>query len=254
MVRVNHPPGGKMKLNDEAEPDSRTVRVLKPPGGGSSIVFDEDENMKPIKSKPQPQQQQPQPKEEAPQAEIVEKQAPPPPQEASDAKPETNGMNSHDSVKEDAAASRDSFPSPAPATNGQHSPAPNGSPAVNGSSAVNGSVSSGSTSSMSPFPGGTPKHLNTQTRIFGEDQHNVPTPRRRLRDHERSNIFADEGATNGTHRPDSSSSSTSSSCPSSGTPEARTPEQAPQPQPPQQQQQQQHRQRVPPGGFSTRLW
>ncbi|XP_063884617.1 uncharacterized protein LOC135113225 isoform X4 [Scylla paramamosain] len=64
--RVNHPPGGKMKLNDEAEPDSRTVRVLKPPGGGSSIVFDEDENMKPIKSKPQPQQQQPQPKEEAP--------------------------------------------------------------------------------------------------------------------------------------------------------------------------------------------
>ncbi|KAK8405603.1 hypothetical protein O3P69_001843 [Scylla paramamosain] len=244
--------------------------------------------MKPIKSKPQPQQQQPQPKEEAPQAEIVEKQAPPPPQEASDAKPETNGMNSHDSVKEDAAASRDSFPSPAPATNGQHSPAPNGSPAVNGSSAVNGSVSSGSTSSMSPFPGGTPKHLNTQTRIFGEDQHNVPTPRRRLRDHERSNIFADEGATNGTHRPvfrqprmrrdpvtgvgvqcwdlhaprcapskwkaDSSSSSTSSSCPSSGTPEARTPEQAPQPQPPQQQQQQQHRQRVPPGGFSTRLW
>ncbi|XP_063884692.1 uncharacterized protein LOC135113225 isoform X7 [Scylla paramamosain] len=70
----------------------------------------------------------------------------------------------------------------------------------------------------------------------------------------RSNIFADEGATNGTHRPDSSSSSTSSSCPSSGTPEARTPEQAPQPQPPQQQQQQQHRQRVPPGGFSTRLW
>ncbi|MPC40266.1 hypothetical protein E2C01_033821 [Portunus trituberculatus] len=207
MVRVNHPPGGKMKLNAEAEPDSRTVRqvvvprVLKPPGGGSSIVFDEEEN-KPIKSKPQPQQQPP--KEDTPQAETVEKQAPPPPQESGDAKPETNGMNSHDSVKEDAAASRDSFPSfpsPAPATNGQHSPAPNGSPAVNGSSAINGSVSSGSTSSMSPFPGGTPKHLNTQTRIFGED-HNVLTPRRRLRDHERSNIFADEGAANGTHRPE----------------------------------------------------
>lgn len=174
-------------------------RVLKPPGGGSSIVFDEDEN-KPIKSKPQPQQQQQQAKEDAPQAEIEKQAPPPPPQEAGNAKPETNGMNSHDSVKEDAAASRDGFPSPTPATNGQHSPAPNGSPAVNGSSALNGSVSSGSTSSMSPFPGGTPKHLNTQTRIFGED-HNVLTPRRRLRDHERSNIFADEGATNGTHRP-----------------------------------------------------
>lgn len=247
MVRVNHPPGGKMKLHAEVGPDSRTVRVLKPPGGGSSIVFDEDENMKPVKSKPQPQQPvpqpEPQPKEEAPPAEKQQEQPPQPQQEAGEPKPETNGMNNVDCVKENAAAT-DSFPTPG--TNGQQSPALNGPPVVNGSSATNGSVSSGSTSSMSSHPSGTPKHFNTQTRIFGEEQ-NVVTPRRRLRDHERSNIFAAEDAsTNGTHRPadsksssGSSSSSSISSRPSNGTPEARTPDQ---------------RQRVPPGGFSTRLW
>lgn len=174
-------------------------RVLKPPGGGSSIVFDEEESMKPVKSRPQQEQQSPKPQaspEPAKEAPPAEKQP-----EQPFPKPESNGMSTPDCSKENAASTRDSNTSPAATTNGQRSPALNGPPAVNGSSSTNGSLSSGSSSSMSMHSSGTPKHLNTQTRIFGEEQ-GAPTPRRRLRDHERSNIFSsDDASSNGTHRP-----------------------------------------------------
>lgn len=220
-------------------------RVLKPPGGGSSIVFEEDESTKPVKSRPQQQEQQSPPPQASPEPPMEPpKEAPPAEKQPEQPfpKPEINGMSTPDCIKEDAASTTVSNPTPAAATtNGERSPALNGPSAVNGSSTTNGCMSSGTSSSMSMHSGGTPKHLNTQTRIFGAEQGGL-TPRRRLRDHERSNIFAgDDAASNGTHRPADLNGSPRNS---ESTPEPKTPESV----------QQAPRQRVPPGGFSTKLW
>ncbi|XP_050716211.1 uncharacterized protein LOC126998506 isoform X3 [Eriocheir sinensis] len=253
-------------------------RVLKPPGGGSSIVFEEDESTKPVKSRPQQQEQQSPPPQASPEPPMEPpKEAPPAEKQPEQPfpKPEINGMSTPDCIKEDAASTTVSNPTPAAATtNGERSPALNGPSAVNGSSTTNGCMSSGTSSSMSMHSGGTPKHLNTQTRIFGAEQGGL-TPRRRLRDHERSNIFAgDDAASNGTHRPvfrrprnrrdpvtgvgvlcwdlhaprcaPSKWKADLNGSPrnSESTPEPKTPESV----------QQAPRQRVPPGGFSTKLW
>lgn len=180
--------------------------MLKPPGGGSSIVFEEDDSMKPVKSRPQQQEQPSPPPQASPEPPMeAPKEVPPPVEKQPEQpfpKPESNGMSTPDCSKEDAASTTVSNPTPSATVNGERSPALNGPPAVNGSSTTNGSLSSGTSSSMSMHSGGTPKHLNTQTRIFGAEQ-GALTPRRRLRDHERSNIFAgdDTPASNGTHRP-----------------------------------------------------
>ncbi|XP_037788980.1 microtubule-associated protein Jupiter-like isoform X2 [Penaeus monodon] len=201
-------------------------RVLKPPGGGSSISFgeDSDDYMKP-KAKTTPAEEFP--KEEP-------EQAP---------KLETNGMDTPE--KDGAAATKESNPS----------------------TATNGSLTSGSSTPTS--------RVDTQSRLFGEEPPKEAQCRR-VRDHQRSNIFGAEvntnpnGTPNGSpravfsrtwtrrdpvtgvgvlywdiHAPRYAPSKRKAGNPvSSETPETKTTEQ-PQPQ---------QKQRIPPGGFSTKLW
>lgn len=121
-------------------------------------------------------------------------------------------------------------------TNGMDTPQKDNVAATkeNLSTTTNGSVNSGSS---------TPTHskVDTQSRLFGEQQ-----PRealgRKVRDHQRSNIFGTEedvranGTSNGSPR--------AAGNPVPDTPESKTPDQ----------QQPQQKQRIPPGGFSTKLW
>ncbi|XP_053655043.1 microtubule-associated protein Jupiter isoform X4 [Cherax quadricarinatus] len=252
--RVNHPPGGETQLNNEVGPENLTVRVLKPPGGGSSISFGEDEDARP-RPKTLPQQQAPQ--ENSPKA-------------------DTNGTASPQ-CENDAAATKEN--NPLAATNG---------------SATNGSPSVGSNSGRSSNCATTPtsaKKLDTQSRLFGDDPGNDTTPSRKVRDHQRSNIFSDEpvtkpsGSANGPravacnkigllalqcmpsvfcrtwtrrdpvtgvgvlcwdiHAPRCAPNKRKAINPAArDSQETKTPEQP----------QQKQRQRVPPGGFSTQLW
>ncbi|XP_037788982.1 microtubule-associated protein Jupiter-like isoform X4 [Penaeus monodon] len=168
-------------------------RVLKPPGGGSSISFgeDSDDYMKP-KAKTTPAEEFP--KEEP-------EQAP---------KLETNGMDTPE--KDGAAATKESNPS----------------------TATNGSLTSGSSTPTS--------RVDTQSRLFGEEPPKEAQCRR-VRDHQRSNIFGAEVNTNPNGTPNGSPRAAGNPV-SSETPETKTTEQ-PQPQ---------QKQRIPPGGFSTKLW
>ncbi|KAK8729735.1 hypothetical protein OTU49_008293 [Cherax quadricarinatus] len=213
-------------------------RVLKPPGGGSSISFGEDEDARP-RPKTLPQQQAPQ--ENSPKA-------------------DTNGTASPQ-CENDAAATKEN--NPLAATNG---------------SATNGSPSVGSNSGRSSNCATTPtsaKKLDTQSRLFGDDPGNDTTPSRKVRDHQRSNIFSDEpvtkpsGSANGPravfcrtwtrrdpvtgvgvlcwdiHAPRCAPNKRKAINPAArDSQETKTPEQP----------QQKQRQRVPPGGFSTQLW
>ncbi|KAK8729734.1 hypothetical protein OTU49_008293 [Cherax quadricarinatus] len=180
-------------------------RVLKPPGGGSSISFGEDEDARP-RPKTLPQQQAPQ--ENSPKA-------------------DTNGTASPQ-CENDAAATKEN--NPLAATNG---------------SATNGSPSVGSNSGRSSNCATTPtsaKKLDTQSRLFGDDPGNDTTPSRKVRDHQRSNIFSDEPVT----KPSGSANGPRAAI----NPAARDSQETKTPEQPQQKQ----RQRVPPGGFSTQLW
>ncbi|XP_047498841.1 microtubule-associated protein Jupiter-like isoform X2 [Penaeus chinensis] len=194
MVRVHQPPGGETKLtSDTTTPEHHAVRVLKPPGGGSSISFGEesDDYVKP-KAKPTPAEEVP--KEDP-------EQAP---------KLETNGMDTPE--KDCAAATKESNPS----------------------TATNGSITSGSSTPTS--------RVDTQSRLFGEEPPKEAQCRR-VRDHQRSNIFGAEVNTNPNGTPNGSPRAAGNPV-SSETPETKTTEQ-PQPQ---------QKQRIPPGGFSTKLW
>lgn len=129
-------------------------RVLKPPGGGSSISFgdDSDDFVKP-KDKTTPAQEVP--KEEP-------EQAP---------KLETNGMDTPE--KDSAAATKENNPS----------------------TATNGSTTSGSSTPTS--------RVNTQSRLFGEE----PVKEmqcRKVRDHQRSNIFGADVTPNSNGTPNGS--------------------------------------------------
>ncbi|XP_042885527.1 jupiter microtubule associated homolog 1-like isoform X3 [Penaeus japonicus] len=194
MVRVHQPPGGETKLTSDATtPEHHAVRVLKPPGGGSSISFgdDSDDFVKP-KDKTTPAQEVP--KEEP-------EQAP---------KLETNGMDTPE--KDSAAATKENNPS----------------------TATNGSTTSGSSTPTS--------RVNTQSRLFGEE----PVKEmqcRKVRDHQRSNIFGADVTPNSNGTPNGSPRAAGNPVPSE-TPENKTTDQ-PQPQ---------QKQRIPPGGFSTKLW
>ncbi|XP_071536251.1 uncharacterized protein [Panulirus ornatus] len=253
---VQQPPGGETKLNSESGPDNLTVRVLKPPGGGSSIVFGEDDEVALTPKTKSVSQQEASP---------LEKQEPSP-------KPETNGTATPQCEKVDAvAAVKENNPEPA-TTNG--SATINGSATTNGTATTNGSSSSRSSTASTPT---SAKQLDTQSRLFGHEPVQC-TPSRRIRDHHRSNIFT-------TDDPDAKANGTTNDTPravfcrkwtrrdpvtgvgvlcwdihaprfapnkrKAGTPipsenhEVKTPE--PQPQ-------QKQRQRVPPGGFSTQLW
>ncbi|XP_071536260.1 uncharacterized protein [Panulirus ornatus] len=198
-------------------------RVLKPPGGGSSIVFGEDDEVALTPKTKSVSQQEASP---------LEKQEPSP-------KPETNGTATPQCEKVDAvAAVKENNPEPA-TTNG--SATINGSATTNGTATTNGSSSSRSSTASTPT---SAKQLDTQSRLFGHEPVQC-TPSRRIRDHHRSNIFT-------TDDPDAKANGTTNDTPrAAGTPipsenhEVKTPE--PQPQ-------QKQRQRVPPGGFSTQLW
>jgi len=191
-------------------------RVLKPPGGGSSFSFDgEDDFMKP-RAKVAPMQQQQ-------------------PQQQDTPKVESNGTETPQT--DSSVATKD--PTPAPTTNG--TPATNGT-ATNGTdtngtpttTTTNGTPASPSTVCSSP----SSARLDTQSRLFGEAASREQNWRGTVRDHQRSNIFAEPDVkTNGA--PSKAATPTAGS-----TPESKTPEQ-PQPQ---------QKQRIPPGGFSTKLW
>ncbi|XP_068228889.1 uncharacterized protein [Palaemon carinicauda] len=246
MVRVQQPPGGKSHIDEELAPEHPKVRVLKPPGGGSSISFGDDDNLSNIRGKSTPEQ-------EAPKNDNQEQQSP---------KVETNGMSS---------------PPPTPQENGtnsvkENSPSTATNTATTNGVALNGTVTNGTTSGSS-----TPNssRLDTQNRLFG-DEPNKEMANRRVRDHHRSNIFTEaEGnipsksvyrrpwarrdPVTGVgvlcwdlHAPrfapiKRKANPVASETPEPKTPEVKTPEKS-QPQIPQQ------RQRVPPGGFSSKLW
>lgn len=99
MVRVNHPPGGETKFDSENKREPQTVRVLKPPGGGSSISFGFDEKktneaetpdqQTPEASTPVSEPSTPEVKPETPKEEQVS--TPPPPETPKHS--DSNGMS-----------------------------------------------------------------------------------------------------------------------------------------------------------------
>ncbi|XP_063588448.1 uncharacterized protein LOC134765662 isoform X2 [Penaeus indicus] len=115
-------------------------------------------------------------------------------------------------------------------SNGMDTPEKDGAAATkesNPSTATNGSITSGSSTPTS--------RVDTQSRLFGEEPPKEAQCRR-VRDHQRSNIFGAEVNTNPNGTPNGS--------PRAETPETKTTEQP----------QLQQKQRIPPGGFSTKLW
>ncbi|XP_066949544.1 jupiter microtubule associated homolog 1-like isoform X5 [Macrobrachium rosenbergii] len=187
-------------------------RVLKPPGGGSSISFGEEDNLSHRGNST--------PVEEAPKNDNQEQQSP---------KAETNGTSSPPQTPKENGTNSVTENSPSTATN----------TATTNGVALNGTVTNGTTSGSS-----TPNssRLDTQSRLFGEEPQKMSS--RRVRDHHRSNIFSDSDE----NVPSKSANPIGNETPEPKTPEVKTPEQ------PQPQIQQQQRQRVPPGGFSSKLW
>jgi len=215
-------------------------RVLKPPGGGSSISFGGDEDfIKDAVVKKGPEE----PKGDSPVASPPA--ASPPGSPKSEAAPVTvngsNGTNGTTATTTTPNGKANGLSLKIPANNGTTASPPNGSP------------TSGS-APTTPNGSGTPKNIDTQNRLFG-DEPKAATPRSaKIRDHMRSTIF--DGAANGANAGDmqdwkKSSSSSAASSPAPPTPEAAAPAAVPAPaaapaaQP---------KQRIPPGGFSSKLW
>ncbi|XP_066949446.1 uncharacterized protein [Macrobrachium rosenbergii] len=244
-VRVQQPPGGKTHIDEELAPEQPKVRVLKPPGGGSSISFGEEDNLSHRGNST--------PVEEAPKNDNQEQQSP---------KAETNGTSSPPQTPKENGTNSVTENSPSTATN----------TATTNGVALNGTVTNGTTSGSS-----TPNssRLDTQSRLFGEEPQKMSS--RRVRDHHRSNIFSDSDENVPSksvyrrpwtrrdpvtgvgvlcwdlHAPrfapiKRKANPIGNETPEPKTPEVKTPEQ------PQPQIQQQQRQRVPPGGFSSKLW
>lgn len=223
MVRVQQPPGGKTHIEEELAPRQPNVRVLKPPGGGSSISFGEDDDI-PIKPKSAPLQAA----AAAPKNDNHQEPSP---------KAETNGTTSPpQSPKDNATATKENNPSTAT----------NGVAAVNGTvtngTVTNGALTNGTSTSGSSTPSSS--RVDTQNRLFGQDASRQDSANRRVRDHHRSNIFTDES--NKAVNAPKPANPVGNGTPEPKTPEAKTPEQ-PQPQ-------FQQKQRIPPGGFSSKLW
>ncbi|XP_064114403.1 microtubule-associated protein Jupiter-like isoform X3 [Macrobrachium nipponense] len=136
-------------------------RVLKPPGGGSSISFGEEDNLSPRGNST--------PVEEAPKNDNQEQQSP---------KAETNGTSSPPQTPKENGTNSVTENSPSTATN----------TATTNGVALNGTVTNGTTSGSS-----TPNssRLDTQNRLFGQEPQKMSMSSRRVRDHHRSNIFSD---------------------------------------------------------------
>ncbi|XP_076042428.1 microtubule-associated protein Jupiter isoform X2 [Oratosquilla oratoria] len=230
-------------------------RVLKPPGGGSSILFDdEDDSKKPSNSSG------------AASSSATTAAASPQPTPA-----ENGAANSDSTVSTPTTAATAVATNGVAETNGNAKAAPPAAPAA---------AAAGSTSPTTPKPGNI---RDTQSRLFGEPTENMSPSSRKVKDHMRSRIFsahednnAHPKAVNGTpngnpravfsgawrrrdpvtgegiqstwdlHAPMCAPCKRKAPAnPASGTSTSKsTPEPASQPS----------RQRVPPGGFSTKLW
>jgi len=272
MVRVTQPSGGNTQLGQDDQSQIKAVRVLKPPGGGSSISFGGDDdvymprkassNTPPTVESPKPAES---PKTDSPKSEEIIKPVDTSSSEDSPKSPEkpvaeqsseSNGTSisvvenktvetiSTESVKMDSVVEK---LEDVKVTNGV-SNGVNGHTQQNGSSKQNG-ASNGkpesfpevSFKSADAQPGversvstEAPKSPDTKDRLFGAEGAKQQVSKATPSNHHmRSSIFTGD---------DSEYPKTPKSAPSVSAPKGAPVQAAPQ------------RVRQPPGGFSTKLW